>query len=79
MHFLASIDCTCSWLRSSELHHVLIQVPMCASFSTVFFLACVDFHSLKPLLWLQDWGLPCWLLFLSFPASAIISTFQLQL
>ena len=78
MYFLASIDCTCSRFRSRDPHHVLIQVPMRASFQ-LFFPACVNFHSLKPSLWLQDWGLPCWLLFLLFPASAIISTFQLQL
>ena len=37
MHFLASIYCTCSRFRSRNLHHVLNQVPMCASFSAVFF------------------------------------------
>ena len=53
MHFLASIDCTCSRFRSRDQHHVLIQVPMRASFQ-LFFPACVDFHSLKLSRWLQD-------------------------
>ena len=48
MHFLASIYCICSRFRSRDLHHVLVKVQMCASFSEVFS-ACVDFHSLKPL------------------------------
>ena len=40
MHLLASIGCTCSRFRSRDLHHVLNQVPMCASFSAVFSCLC---------------------------------------
>ena len=73
MHFSFSIDCICSRFRSRDLHHVLILVPMWVSFS-----ASVDFHSLNPSLRLLYWGVPHWQL-LSFPLSAIIFMFQLQL
>ena len=67
MHFFGSNWLHCSQFRSmGELHH----------FFRRYFLAGKDFHSLKPSLWLLDWGFSCWLLFCRFLHLPLVSCFS---